>query len=96
MSWLRENCPACKSPVVWAVSITTATWMPLNADPTPDGTLELTSNWDGHPRARKVSPKLAFGRKELRALHATTCIRKDRLKLYSYNPPPAGTRGKTA
>jgi hypothetical protein len=96
MSWLREACPACQAPVVWAISITTAAWTPLNADPTPDGTLELQSSWDGHPRARKVSPKLAFGRKELRAPHATTCTRKEQLKLHHYGPPPAGTRGEPA
>jgi hypothetical protein len=87
MRWLREPCPACEAPVVWAIGVATAMWMPLDADPAPDGTLELTSNWDGHPRARKVSPKLAFGRKELRAPHLTTCTRKDRLKLHNYSPP---------
>ena len=95
MTWRSEPCPACKAPVVWAIGVTTATWTPFDAEPTAAGTMELTSNWDGHPRARKVSPKLAFGRRGLRVLHATTCIRKDQLKLHSYCPP-ADTRGETA
>jgi hypothetical protein len=87
VSWTVEKCPSCKVAVVWAISVTTATWTPFDAEPTAAGTMELTSNWDGHPRARKASPKLAFGRRQLRVPHVTTCTRKDQLKLYHYMPP---------
>lgn len=85
---MTEPCPACQTQIVWAISVTTATWVPLEAEPSPDGSMELdTSSWDGHPRARRVSPKLRFGRKLLRVPHTTTCTRKDQLKLHLYNPP---------
>jgi hypothetical protein len=87
VSWHTEPCPACQAPVVWAIAITTATWTSFDAEPSPVGMMELTPNWDGHPRARKVTPKLAFGRRQLRAPHATTCTRKDQLKLHHYLPP---------
>ncbi len=89
MNLQPQPCPACAVPVVWAIGVATAAWTPLEADPSPEGTIELTPGWDGHPRARKVSAKLAFGRQGLRLPHATTCTNKDRLKAYNYSPPPA-------
>lgn len=83
-----EACPACQELVVWAIGTQSAMWMALDAEPSPDGSMELdTSSWDGHPRARRVSPKLQFGRKQLRIPHAATCTRKDQLKTHVYNPP---------
>jgi hypothetical protein len=83
-------CPACGEKVVWAIGTHSAAWMPLDAEPDPNGSMELDmSSWDRHPRARKVSAKLQFGRKQLRVPHATTCTRKEQLKLHVYSPPPA-------
>ena len=86
---MTETCPACQAPVVWAISITTAAWTALDAEPSPDGTLMVEPGWDGHPRVRPVTAKLRFGRRELRRPHLASCARKDRLKLYHYAPPPA-------
>lgn len=82
-----EQCPACKAEVVWALTTSSATWMPLDAEASPAGTMALEAGWDGHPRTHKTSAKLAFGRRTLRTPHATTCVRSKSLREYHYSPP---------
>jgi hypothetical protein len=66
-----EPCPLCAAPIIWARTERMEE-VPVDAEPSPTGTLSLRAGHDGSPRAIKPSAKLAFGAR-LRALHYTTC-----------------------
>lgn len=74
-----EPCPACGHQVIWAHD-QSARRIPVDREPSPEGTLSLSPGWDGTPRARVPSAKLAFGRTNLHSPHLKTCLRPARLK----------------
>lgn len=69
---LQVPCPACKKPVIYAISTQNAASVALDATPSADGkyTLDLQL---GAPRARLTSPKLRFGRTNLYSDHGAAC-----------------------
>jgi hypothetical protein len=79
-----EPCPACKAPVTWAINIANAAWTPLDAEPSAAGMMAIEPGWDGRPRCRKASAKLAFGSRSLRQLHTVTCTRRELLKTHHH------------
>lgn len=69
-----EPCPACDQAIFWAMD-GLAKRIPVDVTPSTMGTLSLSFAWDGQPRVRKPSAKLAFGRTDLRTPHLQTCTR---------------------
>jgi len=72
-----DECRSCWPPaqIIWAESATTGAAIPVNAVPTSDGTVSLSPRPGRNPLARVVSPKLTFGRRDLRLPHQATCNR---------------------
>lgn len=67
-----EPCRSCAAPVIWAVDEKGAK-LPIDAEPVADGALQLEWRGGPLPLARKVSVKLAFGRRNLRRSHFKSC-----------------------
>jgi len=70
---LQKPCPQCGKPTILAMSTKTAAHVVLDAVPSADGAYGLSTEYEGLPRARPVTPKLAFGRTNLYSDHAKTC-----------------------
>lgn len=77
-AWQIEPCPLCQAPIVWARD-DRLVGVPLDAEPSPEGTHALREMWGTGPRAVKLSAKLAFGVK-LRQIHYKTCAKGDLLR----------------
>lgn len=66
-----EPCRSCGKPIIWAETVNGKP-MPVNAEPTIEGTLTVREREGRLPLAAVVSPHLAFGRK-LYVSHFATC-----------------------
>lgn len=78
--WKHEPCPAgCGGQIVWALDAQVKR-IPVNVEPSPDGTLQLSLRWDGAIRALVPSRKLAFGLRNLRHSHLKTCTKLGQFK----------------
>jgi len=66
-----EKCRTCEAPIIWAVT-ERGKPMPVDAEPTPDGTVLLEPLGLGF-RARVLPAHRAFGRKDLRKSHFVLC-----------------------
>lgn len=78
--WAQEPCPAgCGGHIVWALD-SQLRRIPVDAEPVPDGTLQLSVRWDGAIRALVPSKKLGFGLRTLRHNHLKTCTRLGQFK----------------
>lgn len=68
-----EDCRSCKKPVIWAKT-ERGKAMPVDAEPSTDGTVSLRWGHDGSTVLASVpSRHLAFGRRDLRKSHFATC-----------------------
>lgn len=70
---LQTPCPQCKAPVILAINTQTAGYITLSAVPSAEGMYSLSTEYDGHPRARPTSLKLRFGRTNLYSDHNKNC-----------------------
>lgn len=78
-NWQAEPCPACGGPIVWALD-SQLKRIAVDAEPSPDGTLRLSTRWDDAIRALVPSKKLGFGLRTLRKSHLKTCTRLGQFK----------------
>lgn len=74
-----ERCrtKACAKPIIWAETVPTRAGskperMPVDAEPVVGGNISLKRE-GGTVKAVVVSPKLSFGRRDLRMPHFATC-----------------------
>lgn len=72
--WPVEHCADrdCQAPIVWAIT-TNAKRMPVDAQPAAAGNIELRDAGGPVPVAATLTPRLAFGRTDLRTSHFATC-----------------------
>jgi hypothetical protein len=71
-----EPCPQCQAPVVWALDMGSVRQVPVDHAVSEDGSVALSTDWDGTVKARTISSVAArFGRK-LRTSHLQTCPKK--------------------
>lgn len=69
------NCRSCQAPIIWAVSAKTGRPMPIDVEPTAGANVELVAHavrpdeW----LAKVISPRLTFGRGDLRMAHHASC-----------------------
>lgn len=78
--WEQEPCPAgCGGQIVWALDAQVKR-IPVDAEATPEGTLQLSVRWDGALRALVPSRKLGFGLRTLRQDHRKTCTKLGQFK----------------
>nr|MDT0658065.1 hypothetical protein [Micromonospora sp. DSM 115978] len=68
-----EPCRSCAAPIIWASSETTLKPMPVNAEPSKDGTVQLIKRDGEAPIARVLKVAQRFGRKDLRLSHFADC-----------------------
>lgn len=78
--WKHEPCPAeCGAQIVWALD-NQLRRIAVNAEASPDGTLQLSLRWDGAIRALAPAAKLRFGLRTLRHPHSKTCTKLGQFK----------------
>jgi hypothetical protein len=71
--WKVEECRSCNKPVIFALT-DKGKHMPLDAYPSPDGTLKLFRDESGEVRCTVVKPAhLQYGRRDLRKSHFASC-----------------------
>ena len=70
-SYPTTPCGSCKQPVIWTVTDKSKR-MPVDAQPTADGTVALTVD-GSQVRSRVVEAKFRFGRKDLHKAHFSSC-----------------------
>jgi len=71
--WTTTACRSCGKPVVFAIT-DKGKEMPLDAEPSDDGTLKLYRFGSGEVRCSVVKPDhLRYGRKDLRKSHFASC-----------------------
>ena len=79
--WPAEQCrsPQCNKPIIWTTTERMKP-MPVDAQPSPDGTLALSWSANGKTvLSRVVKPAhLRFGRKDLHVSHFATCPHAER------------------
>lgn len=73
-----SSCSAatCGAPIIWAHSAT-GSRTPLDAQPSPNGSVELYRDSAGNPRSRVIPKAERAGRSDLRTSHFATCERAD-------------------
>jgi hypothetical protein len=71
-----EHCRGkhCDAPIIWAIT-TAGKFMPVDAEPTPDGNVELSAEWPalGHPSALVHAQPPLDPDAVLRLPHHATC-----------------------
>jgi len=78
--WKLEMCPAdCGAQIIWALD-SQVKRIPVDAEASPEGNLQLSVRWDGELRALVPSKKLAFGLRTLRLDHRKTCTELGQFK----------------
>ncbi|MEU7174700.1 MULTISPECIES: hypothetical protein [Micromonospora] len=70
-SYPTTVCGSCKQPVIWTVTDKSKR-MPVDAQPTADGTVALTVA-GSQVRSRVVEAKFRFGRRDLHKAHFSSC-----------------------
>jgi len=68
-------CASCRRPVIWTVT-DKGKRMPVDAQPTPDGSIVLTVD-KAEVRSRIVEVKFRFGRTDLHTSHFARCPAAD-------------------
>lgn len=71
MAFPIDRCRSCNAPVIWTVTVKDKR-MPVDAEPSPDGNVELTSRTVGPPLAT-VHPQPPLDAGQLRLSHFATC-----------------------
>jgi hypothetical protein len=66
----------CGAPIIWAHSAT-GSRTPLDAQPSPNGSVELYRDSAGNPRSRVIPKAERAARSDLRTSHFATCNRAD-------------------
>lgn len=68
-----HTCRICAAPIVWAVNERTRRAMPVDADPSPRGTVRLIDRGPGLKPAFQVVPYEERGHDDLHTSHFATC-----------------------
>lgn len=71
MAYPIDKCRSCEAPVIWTVTVKDKR-MPVDAEPSPDGNVELTPTPVGPPLAT-VHAQPPLGVDDLRLSHFATC-----------------------
>lgn len=66
-------CDSCKKPIIMALSTSTGSVMPMNAEPEAHGEWVIEAAADGSPRTRHLSAQFRFGVKALHVSHFSDC-----------------------
>lgn len=69
-----DTCRSCNAPIIWATTDRGVS-MPVDRDPVAGGNVQLTPHESrpGQHRAKVVTPRLTFGRTDLRMPHHASC-----------------------
>lgn len=68
----QDRCRSCQAPVIWAVT-ERGKDMPVNAEPSVDGTIQLVEQAGRPPLARVLKVADRFGKTDLRRSHFADC-----------------------
>lgn len=71
-----EKCRTCDADIIWTVT-DSGKPMPVDAQPTSNGNIALSTNDKGQVVSRVVPAHLAFGRRDLRTSHFVDCVHAD-------------------
>lgn len=73
------TCRSCGRPILWCTSVATGRAMPVDADPTPDGNVEVTEHPDPAASMLRavVHAQPPLGSPPLRMAHHATCPQAD-------------------
>lgn len=67
-----DKCASCSAPVIWATTERLRS-MPVDAEPSKDGNVQLVDRNAGPPLARVLKVAEQFGKTNLRTSHLATC-----------------------
>jgi len=67
-----ENCRSCEAPVIWAMT-ERGKLMPVDAEPSKDGNVQLKPRVAVAPLAEVLSVAKCFGKTQLRLSHFVKC-----------------------
>jgi hypothetical protein len=67
-----DNCRSCQAPITWAVT-ERGRDMPVNAEPSPDGSIELVERGGQPPLARTLKAADRAGKTNLHRSHFADC-----------------------
>ena len=69
-----ERCRSCNAEIIWATSASTLKAMPIDAEPTQNGNIQLrVPVTGGAPTAYVLNTAAQFGKTDLRTSHFATC-----------------------
>ena len=67
-----DTCRSCNAPIIWAVT-ERGRDMPVNAEPSPDGSIQLLEHESSTPLARVLKVADRFGKTNLHRSHFADC-----------------------
>lgn len=69
--YVKDECGSCHAPIIWTLT-TNANKMPVDFEPSAEGTVALRPGWQG-PISAVLGMTKRFGRNDLRTTHFATC-----------------------